>query len=57
MERSHPRSARVFEMRFYGGMTNGQIARVLDVSPRVVQEDWNIAKLWLRRRFDESPQE
>ena len=41
------RRARVVEMRFFGGMTEGEVAEVLDVSPRTVKRDWNIAKAWL----------
>ena len=43
------RKARVVELRFFGGMTNEEIAEVLEVTPKTVQRDWNFAKLWLFR--------
>jgi RNA polymerase sigma-70 factor (ECF subfamily) len=44
-----PQQARIVEMRFFGGMTVEEIAKVLDVSPRTVKRDWVVAKRWLRR--------
>jgi RNA polymerase sigma-70 factor, ECF subfamily len=43
------RKARVVEMRFFGGLENGEIAEVLQVSVDTVKRDWNFAKLWLAR--------
>ncbi|MEZ5404274.1 MAG: sigma-70 family RNA polymerase sigma factor [Bryobacteraceae bacterium] len=42
-----PRGARVVEMRYYGGLTEDEIAQVLAVSPRTVKRDWKLAKAWL----------
>ena len=44
-----PRLARVVEYRFYGGMSEEQIAAVLDVTVRTVQRDWVKARMLLRR--------
>lgn len=44
-----PRAARVVELRFFGGMTGREIAHVLEVSPRTIDEDWAVAKMWLSR--------
>lgn len=44
-----PRLARVVEYRFYGGMTEDQIAAVLQVTSRTVQRDWLKARMLLRR--------
>lgn len=44
-----PRLARVVEYRFYGGMTEEQIATVLELTPRTVQRDWLKARMLLRR--------
>jgi len=46
------RSARVFELRFFGGMTNEQIGDVLGVSGRTVRKDWSAACGWLGARLD-----
>jgi RNA polymerase sigma factor (TIGR02999 family) len=48
-----PRRARVFELRFFGGMTVDETAEVLDVAPNTVSRDWNFARAWLRRELSE----
>jgi RNA polymerase sigma factor (TIGR02999 family) len=45
----HHRMARVVECRFFGGMTDDEIARLLGVSERTVRGDWTRAKIWLAR--------
>jgi RNA polymerase sigma factor (TIGR02999 family) len=44
--------ARIVEMRFFGGMNNGEIAEALDISERTVGREWQSAKLWLFRELD-----
>ena len=41
------RKARVVEMRFFGGLSLEEIARVLNVSSGTVLRDWKFAKAWL----------
>ncbi len=41
------RMARVVELRYFGGMTEGEIALALDVTDRTVRRDWEKARLWL----------
>ena len=41
------RKARVVEMRFFGGLTEAEIAGVLEVSADTVQRDWKSARAWL----------
>jgi RNA polymerase sigma-70 factor, ECF subfamily len=41
------RKAKVVELRFFAGMTNDQIADVLDVARSTVAEDWTVARAWL----------
>lgn len=41
------RASRVVELRFFGGMTEDEVAEVLDVSTRTVQRDWRKARAWL----------
>jgi RNA polymerase sigma factor (TIGR02999 family) len=41
------RLARIVELRFFGGLTEDEIAEALGVSPRTVKRDWNVAKAWL----------
>ena len=45
------RKARVVELRFFGGLTNEEIAAELDISTDTVTRDWQMAKLWLRREL------
>jgi RNA polymerase sigma factor (TIGR02999 family) len=51
LARHDARKARVVEMRFFGGLTNEEIAAALDVSTDTVTRDWQMAKLWLRREM------
>jgi RNA polymerase sigma factor (TIGR02999 family) len=46
-----PRKGRVFELRYFGGMTVEEAAEVLSVSPVTVARDWRMAKIWLRRKI------
>jgi RNA polymerase sigma factor (TIGR02999 family) len=45
------RAARVAEMRAFGGMTVSEVAQALGVSPRTVDDDWAMARLWLSREL------
>ncbi len=47
----NPRQVQVVEMRYFGGLKEEEIAEVLKVSLRTVQDDWRLAKLWLRREL------
>ena len=49
------RKGRVVEMRFFGGLSEKEIAEALAVSPETVRRDWRLAKSWLRRRLSETP--
>ncbi len=46
-----PRQSRIVEMRFFGGLTIGETAAVLEVSPATVKLDWSLAKAWLLREL------
>ncbi|MBW7904481.1 MAG: sigma-70 family RNA polymerase sigma factor [Phycisphaerae bacterium] len=46
-----PREARVVELRFFGGLSNVEVAEVLRVSVRTVEDDWRMARAWLRREL------
>jgi RNA polymerase sigma factor (TIGR02999 family) len=45
------RRSRVVELRFFGGLSNEEIAEVLKISPNTVTRDWNVAKAWLYREM------
>jgi RNA polymerase sigma factor (TIGR02999 family) len=48
---SAPREAKVVELRYFGGLTEEEIAEVLDISPRTVRRDWEFARVWLAREL------
>jgi len=45
------RKGKVFELRYFGGMSVDEAAEALNVSPATVARDWRMAKAWLRRRM------
>ena len=44
-----PRQARVVELRYFGGLSEDEVAEVLHTSPRTVRRDWDLARSWLKR--------
>lgn len=42
-----PRQAKMVVLRYFGGLTETEIAEVLSVSVRTVKRDWEMAKAWL----------
>lgn len=47
----HERQAKLVELRYFGGLTNPEAAAVLDVSLATVERDWQVARIWLRRKL------
>lgn len=45
------RKGKVFELRYFGGMSVEETACVLNVSTVTVARDWRMAKAWLRREI------
>lgn len=45
------RLRKVVEYRFFGGMTEKEVAAVLDISTRTVQRDWRKARAWLYKEL------
>jgi RNA polymerase sigma-70 factor, ECF subfamily len=52
LAKADERSARVAEMRLFGGMEQEQIARVLGVSRMTITTDWQFARAWLASRVN-----
>ena len=44
-----PRMGQVVELRFFGGLSIDETARILGVSDRTVDNDWFVARAWLAR--------
>ena len=51
LERRHPRKASVVKLRFFAGLTSGQTAEALGISPSTAENDWAYARGWLRLRM------
>jgi RNA polymerase sigma factor (TIGR02999 family) len=49
LEQVHPERAQVVVDRFFGGMTNQEIAESLGIGERSVERHWAVAKVWLLR--------
>lgn len=48
-----PRKAQVVEMRYFGGLSNQEIADTLQTSLATVKRDWTVAKTWLQKTLTE----
>lgn len=44
-----PEKARVVMLKFFGGLTNQEVAASLEVTERTVERQWAYAKAWLFR--------
>ena len=47
LEDTDQRKSQVVEMRFFGGLSEEEIAEVLGVSVRTVRREWTFARAWL----------
>ncbi|MBL8125386.1 MAG: sigma-70 family RNA polymerase sigma factor [Pyrinomonadaceae bacterium] len=51
LAKMNERQSRIVELRYFGGLTEEQIAETLDISSRTVRRDWNLARAWLYREL------
>jgi RNA polymerase sigma factor (TIGR02999 family) len=49
-----PRAARIVELRFFGGLTNDEVAQVLELSTRMIEKEWRRTRAWLSVQLAES---
>jgi RNA polymerase sigma factor (TIGR02999 family) len=47
LEKLDARQARIIELRYFGGLTVDEVAKILDLSPTSVRREWTSAKAWL----------
>lgn len=47
----HQRQSQIVELRFFGGLSETEIAAVLNISERTVRSDWRVARAWLQREL------
>ena len=52
LESLDERKCRVVELRYFGGLTNEEMAEVLNVSTETVKRDWRFARNWLLRELE-----
>lgn len=45
------RKAKVVELKYFGGLTNEEVAEVLKISPETVKRDWKFSRTWLLREL------
>jgi RNA polymerase sigma factor (TIGR02999 family) len=55
LDRVGPRLRQVVELRFFGGVPDVEIARLLGLSVRTVERDWLKARLFLLREMERAP--
>lgn len=53
LETQDPESARVVSLKFFGGLTNLEVARTLGVTERTVERQWAYAKSCLYKIIQE----
>ncbi|HMV47745.1 MAG TPA: sigma-70 family RNA polymerase sigma factor [Blastocatellia bacterium] len=46
------RKSHIIELRFFGGLTNEEIAEVMGISLSTVEREWRLAKAWLQREME-----
>jgi len=51
LARVDARKSQVVELRYFGGLSEAEVAEVLGVSEKTVVRDWRMAKLWLGREL------
>ena len=42
------RAGRIVELRYFVGLSNAEVAAVLDISEKTVKRDWSVSKAWLQ---------
>jgi len=51
LDKFEPRMRQVVELRFFGGLTIIETAKVLGISKNTVTRDWDYAKVWLYKQL------
>ena len=53
LEAEDPQRAKVVVMKFFGGLTNQEVAKILGVAERTVERQWAYPKAWLFQNIRE----
>jgi RNA polymerase sigma factor (TIGR02999 family) len=51
LEAEDARKAQIVHLRYFAGLTDAEIAEMLDCSTRTVEREWRFVKAWLRTRL------
>jgi len=51
LARSYPQHGRIFELRFFGGLTIEEAAEVVGLSHATVERHWKFARAWLCKKL------
>lgn len=54
LEAAHPRQARIIELRFFGGLSESEVATALDISRATVSREWKLGRALLLRQLKAS---
>lgn len=49
---AYPRHAKIIELHFYGGLTHGEIAEILQIHPNTVGRNFEFASAWLLKDME-----
>src|SRR5262249_53609150 len=49
-----PRLGRIVELRYFGGLSEQEVAEVLSISRSTVTREWQTARTWLYRRMTQA---
>ncbi len=50
----NPRQSQIVELRYFGGLSEEEVAEALKISPRTVRRDWSLARAWLYRELSQT---
>ena len=51
LEKFDERQAKIVEYRFFGGLTEPETAKLMDISLSTVNREWKAAKIWLKHQI------
>ncbi len=51
LEKLDPKQARIVELRFFGGLSEKEVAEMMKVSVSTINREWKSAKMWLMHQI------
>lgn len=51
LSEAYPQESRIVELKFFGGLTIEETARILEISNTTVERSWRFARAWLLREM------